>query len=175
VIGQPVAFSLEDAAQYPLFTPEALALMEEVLPPQDRAQVATAHLVHARRPEDRHGVSDRRDAERSAPAPSGVVAIGDVPAAEVEAPGVVVRKLAGVEDADLKVLEVAPDGSTPHHVHLHAHEGVVIAGRGHLRLDRGPQPLRPGDAFRVNPNDRHAIVNDGTEPLRLVCMDCLLE
>lgn len=44
-----------------------------------------------------------------------------------------------------------------------------------LRLDRGPQPLRPGDAFRVNPNDRHAIVNDGTEPLRLVCMDCLLE
>lgn len=65
-------------------------------------------------------------------------------------------------------------GSTPHHIHLHAHEGVIVSGVGHLRLDDGPQPLRPGDMFRVNPNDRHAIVNDGDEPLRLVCMDCLI-
>lgn len=173
VIEPSAPFSLADIAMYPLFTAEAIDELERVLSDADRQQVATAHLVHARVPERDVAAADAAD-NRVELTPSGVQAIDDVPTVEVEAPGVDVRKLGGVEDADLKVLDVAPGGSTPHHVHLHAHEGVVISGHGHLRLDAGQQPLRPGMVFKVNPHDRHAIVNDGDEPLRVVCMDCLI-
>ena len=170
------AFSLQDIAGYPLFTAEALAALRRTMSPADQQRIATAHLVHARAPE-RTGAPRASRAGRTGEdgglRPSGVQAVDDVPPVDVEAPGVTVRKLGGVEDAELKVLDVAPASSTPHHVHLQAHEGVVVAGHGHLRLDRGPQPLEPGVVFRVNPNDRHAIVNDGEEPLRVVCMDCL--
>ena len=165
--------SLHDIARYPLFTAEALDLLRTTLAPADQQRVATAHLVHARVPDDGRPTT-AVSSEQPALAPSGVRDIDDVPPTHVEAPGVTVRKLGGVEDAELKVLDIAPGGSTPHHVHLHAHDGVVITGRGHLRLDRGPQPLTPGVVFTVNPNDRHAIVNDGDEPLRVVCMDCLI-
>lgn len=74
------------------------------------------------------------------------------------------------------MLDVAPGGSTPFHTHPHAHEGVVISGSGALRLDGGRQPLGPGDVFTVNPNAAHAIAADeGSEPLRFVCMDCFVD
>lgn len=166
-------FGLDDIALYPLFTAEALDALRRELPNDQQHRVATAHVVHARLPEDASHATAYGDRERQQVTPSGVQRIDDVPTVPVEAPGVTVRKLGGIADADLKVLDVAPSSSTPHHVHLRAHEGVVIAGHGHLRLDTGPQPLRPGAVFRVNPRDRHAIVNDGDDPLRVVCMDCL--
>lgn len=43
-------FGLEDAARYPLFTPELLALMRRLIPPERRAEVAIAVTVAARKP-----------------------------------------------------------------------------------------------------------------------------
>lgn len=170
-IEDPRPFSLDDVGLYPLFPPEVLDLLQRVLPPERQREIAVAHLVRAARSEEVHDPQQRTTALE----PSGVRRVDDIDPDEIEAPGVTVRHLAGVEDADLKVLDVEPGGSTPHHTHLHAHEGVVAAGAGHLQLDDGPKPLRPGDMFRVNPNDPHAIVNDGDQPLRLVCMDCLVD
>jgi arsenite methyltransferase len=172
--GPPTPFGLDEAALYPLFPPDVVEALRSVL--DDDHPVAQAQLVTARLPSRPEEVSPPgADGHTNVMVASGVQRIEDVPANAVEAPGVTVRHLAGVEDADLKVLDVAPGGSTPHHVHLHAHEGVIVAGHGYLRLDDGPQPLEPGIVFRVNPNEPHAIVNDGDEPLRLVCMDCLVD
>lgn len=172
-IEDPEPFGLADVALYPLFPPDVLDLLREALPAHAQQQVAIAHLIRARLRPDPDVEED--GGARGTLTPSGVRSIADIPIEEVEAPGVTVRHLAGVEDADLKVLDVEPGGATPHHRHLHAHEGIIVAGIGHLRLDGGPRPLRPGLVFHVNPNDPHAIVNDGDQPLRLLCMDCLHE
>lgn len=44
------AFGLADAARYPLFTPELIKLMHNLLPPAQQAEVATAVTVSARKP-----------------------------------------------------------------------------------------------------------------------------
>ncbi|MEX1004726.1 MAG: hypothetical protein WD990_02150 [Acidimicrobiia bacterium] len=43
-------FGLEDAAQYPLFTPDLIDLMGDLLSPAQKAEVATSITVTARRP-----------------------------------------------------------------------------------------------------------------------------
>lgn len=44
------SFGLEDAAHYPLFTPDLVALMRDVLSPAQQAQVAVAVTVSAQKP-----------------------------------------------------------------------------------------------------------------------------
>lgn len=164
-------FSLDDVARYPLFTPDILDMMAQLLPRVAQQQVALGVIVRGRR-------SDRSD-DASASDPlqnaSGTRPLEAIAPAAVEAPGVTVRQLKGVEDAQLKVLDVEPGGSTPYHTHAHAHEGVVIAGRGRLRLEGGDQPLRPGHAFSVAPQAPHAIASEDGHPVRFVCMDCLFD
>lgn len=43
-------FGLADAARYPLFTPDLIQLMEDLLGPEQREQVALAVTVSARKP-----------------------------------------------------------------------------------------------------------------------------
>jgi arsenite methyltransferase len=43
-------FGLQDAGLYPLFTPDLIELMETLLPAEQRAEVATAIIVTARKP-----------------------------------------------------------------------------------------------------------------------------
>lgn len=43
-------FSIDDAAHYPLFTPEVIGLMHELLDPAHKAQVAMAITVRAEKP-----------------------------------------------------------------------------------------------------------------------------
>lgn len=44
------SFGLQDAAHYPLFTPDLIALMRDMLSPVQQAQVALAVTVSARKP-----------------------------------------------------------------------------------------------------------------------------
>lgn len=164
-------FTLDDVALYPLFTAEVMALLRQLLPREAQRQVALSVIARCRRP---HGPED---APLAAPgvATSGATPLEAIAPDSVEAPGVTVRHLKGVEDAQLKVLDVEPGGSTPHHTHAHAHEGVVVSGRGRLRLEGGDQPIRPGDAFSIAPQAPHAIASEAEQPLRFVCMDCLFD
>lgn len=43
-------FGLADAARYPLFTPELIALMRRTLPPAAQAEVAVAVTLSGRKP-----------------------------------------------------------------------------------------------------------------------------
>ena len=164
-------FSLDEVALYPLFTSEVMELLRQLLPREIQQQVALSVIARSRRPEHPDG------APLAAPsvAGSGATPLAAIAPDAVEAPGVTVRHLKGVEDAQLKVLDVEPGGSTPHHTHAHAHEGVVISGRGRLRLEGGDQPIGPGDAFSIAPREPHAIASEAEQSLRFVCMDCLFD
>ena len=169
-----MTFTLDDVAAYPLFTADVVELMRQLLPQPAQARVATGMIVTARKPSDADAVT-HGDAASALEATAGMATLRlDDIAPDEEAPGVGVRHLKRVEDVELKVLDVQPGGSTPWHTHHHAHEGVVIGGAGALRLEAGREPLTPGTVFSVAPGARHAIVNEHTEPLRFVCMDCFI-
>ena len=164
-------FSLEDVALYPLFTPEVMELLHQLLPRAAQQRLALSVIARSRRPQR----SDAAPLAGPGVAASGATPLAAIPPDAVEAPGVTVRHLKGVEDAQLKVLDVEPGGSTPHHTHPHAHEGVVVSGTGRLRLETGEQPIGPGDAFSIAPREPHQIASDAGQPLRFVCMDCLFD
>lgn len=170
-IAHPTDFSVDDVADYPLFTSELVALMRRVLAPDEQARIAEGVVVRAAK-----AIDAAAPPQPVLGTPTGVVRIDDIAPDTVEAPGVDVRHLERVDDVHLKVLDVEPGGSTPFHTHPHAHEGVVIGGTGELRLDGRSERLGLGDVFTVNPNELHAIVSDPElPPLRFVCMDCFVE
>lgn len=169
-IDQGVPFGVDQAASYPLFTPEVVQLLRRSMPAARQRRIATAVLVRAVKP----AAGRRTTRPPMADWRTGVTHLDDIDPDSVEAPGVTVRLLKRVEEIELKVLDVEPGGSTPFHTHSHAHEGIVVSGAGRLRLADHHEPLRPGSTFSVNPADRHAIQNAGDVPLRFVCMDCLL-
>ncbi len=170
-----MTFTLDDVAAYPLFTADVVELMRQLLPEAAQARVATGLIVTARKPSDASVAIDGGAASAlESTVGMATVRLDDITPDIAEAPGVAVRHLKRVEDVELKVLDVEPGGSTPWHTHHHAHEGVVIGGAGALRLESGREPLAPGTVFSVAPGARHAIVNEHTEPLRFVCMDCFI-
>lgn len=101
--------------------------------------------------------------------------VDDVGPAHSEASGVEVRHLTRTGDAELKVIDVDPGSSTPFHTHRHGHEAVIVSGAGAILLEDGEQLLSAGDVLSVAPEEPHAIVGRGTEPLRFVCMDGFIE
>ena len=167
--------SIDDLAMYPLFSDEVLALMRRLLPEDRHDRVAVAVLIRATKPTTTVAPDASAAAAVMELMASGASHLGDIPPDAVEAPGVTVRHLKTVEDIQLKVLDVEPGGATPHHVHPHAHEGIVVAGVGALELDDRDEPLEAGSVFSVAPRDRHRIANRGPRPLRFVCMDCFIE
>ncbi|MGH9290757.1 MAG: methyltransferase domain-containing protein [Acidimicrobiales bacterium] len=161
--------TIEDVALYPLFTPEVLSLMRRLLPAAAQQHIATSLIARARKP-----------AARTAPARAGrttmhtaVQRLDDIASTAV-ADGVTVRPLDQLEDMELKVLDVEVGHATPVHSHRHAHRGVILSGTGALRLQGRRLPLAPGDVFAIAPNQSHGIHSHGPEPLRLVCLDCLV-
>jgi arsenite methyltransferase len=161
--------TLDDVALYPLFTPEVLSLMRRVLPEDTRRHIATSVIVRARKPV----VRTPKDPAGSPGTSTHVQRLDEI--AAVVSGGVTVRPLRSVDGIELKVLEIEPGHSSPFHAHSHPHEGVVITGAGALQLTEQRLPLAPSDVFSIAPNEPHSLVNDGSGPLRLVCMDCVVD
>lgn len=49
-IGEHIPYGVEQAALYPLFTPELIDLMKELIPPERLASVAVSVIATARKP-----------------------------------------------------------------------------------------------------------------------------
>lgn len=167
--------SIDHLALYPLFSAEVIELMRQLIPAEGQDRVAVAVVIKATKPTTTVTPDASAAAAVMQMMGSGASHLGDIPPDAIEAPGVTIRHLKTVEDIQLKVLDVEPGGSTPHHVHPHAHEGIVVAGVGALVLDDRDEPLEAGSVFSVAPTDRHRIANRGPRPLRFVCMDCFVE
>lgn len=93
----------------------------------------------------------------------------------IAADGSEVRELAHPDwsaAVSLSVAEatVAPGESTLLHLHRRSEEIYVFeAGRGRMRLGDDEFPVEAGDAVVIAPGTPHKLVNDGAEPLVLLC------
>ena len=71
----------------------------------------------------------------------------------------------------MSIATFPPGSAPPLHVHADEEEMVyVLTGRGRLVNELDDVQLEPGVAFRVPVGVRHGAVNDGDEPLRLLCV-----
>lgn len=105
-----------------------------------------------------------------------VVHFTDVPALVFgdEAPGVTVRWVIdddhdGAPNYALRVIEVAPGGHTPEHVHPFEHENFVLEGVGRVLIESDWEPVIAGSVVFVPAGVRHTYVNTGDKPLRFLC------
>ena len=48
--GEELPYGVEECAQYPMFTPDLLALMRRLIPPERQARVASSVIFLARKP-----------------------------------------------------------------------------------------------------------------------------
>ena len=113
----------------------------------------------------------------AAPSPRRVATSRHDPAFHYRLPGREWRLLLGPQtgESDRMTMSIAifPPGSAPPlHVHPDEEEMVyVLRGRGRLLTEDDESiDLRPGVAFRVPVGLPHGAVNDGDEPLELLCM-----
>jgi quercetin dioxygenase-like cupin family protein len=65
---------------------------------------------------------------------------------------------------------VQPGGRTPLHKHEWEHEVYVLEGEGSVRHEDREDPIRPGDAVFVPPNQLHQFRSTESGYLRFLCM-----
>jgi mannose-6-phosphate isomerase-like protein (cupin superfamily) len=86
-----------------------------------------------------------------------------------------IRELAGIPSGNaanqsLAQATVPPGASTEAHFHRRTEEIYLFtAGAGRLRLGAEESPVRAGDCVVIAPGVEHQLVNDGAEPLVLMC------
>ena len=89
-----------------------------------------------------------------------------------EVPGVamyeVITAAEGAPNFAMRVVEVEPGASTPHHDHPWEHEVYVIAGEGVVKGEQGDTRLKQGSTVFIPPNEKHCFVNTGNEILHLI-------
>lgn len=100
----------------------------------------------------------------------------EIPAIEFgpEAPGVSIRRLIdeefdGAPFYNLRMLEIEPEGCTPHHSHPNEHENFVIEGSGEVMYAGEWHPLVPGDVVFIPPGAPHQYRNTGDATFRFLC------
>jgi quercetin dioxygenase-like cupin family protein len=100
----------------------------------------------------------------------------EVPAEVVgpQAPGASMRWLIddthdGAPVYALRMVELAPGGSSPHHDHPYEHENFVVEGQGRVLMDGVWHPLKPGDIVFVPPNTVHQYANAGGSTFKFLC------
>jgi quercetin dioxygenase-like cupin family protein len=100
----------------------------------------------------------------------------DVPAELVgaHAPGASMRWLIddthdGAPVYALRMVELAPGGSSPLHQHPYEHENFVVEGEGRVLMDGVWHPLKAGDVVFVTPGEVHQYANAGSTTFRFLC------
>ena len=93
---------------------------------------------------------------------------------ESPAPGVTMRVVLGPNEGaptfNLRVFEIQPGASTPHHSHWWEHEVYVLSGKGVACSEDGEVSVSEGTAVLVPGEAAHHFTNTGTELLRFICL-----
>ena len=93
----------------------------------------------------------------------------------ITADGSSIRELAGVPTGNaanqsLAEATVPPGSATIEHFHRTSEEIYLFtSGMGRLRMGDQESEVRAGDAVVISPGVRHRLVNDGEDPLVLLC------
>jgi len=94
-------------------------------------------------------------------------------------PGVVMRVVAGPAEGAptfvMRVFEIEPGSSTPHHAHGWEHEMFVVEGKGVLKSGNTERPVEKGDAITVLPGEQHSVLNSGKDLLTVICVVPLVD
>lgn len=105
-----------------------------------------------------------------------VVHYDQVPAQKfgAEAPGTSIRWLIddehdGAPYYALRMIEIEPGGTSPHHTHAFEHENFVVEGKGRVNIAGEWHDLRPGDVVFVPADVKHQYVNAGEVTFRFLC------
>jgi mannose-6-phosphate isomerase-like protein (cupin superfamily) len=84
--------------------------------------------------------------------------------------GSTIRELHHTAAQSLAEATLEPGQATRRHHHRASEEiYVVTKGSGELEVDGETRRVRPGDAIRIPPGAWHALENDGTSELRILC------
>lgn len=91
-----------------------------------------------------------------------------------DAQGVSLRWVVAKEDGAprfaMRVIDVQPGCSTPHHQHWWEHEVFVLSGKGVVKGGETEKPIEEGSVVFVPGDEKHQFVNTGAEVLRFICM-----
>jgi len=95
------------------------------------------------------------------------------------APGVTMRIIAGPSEGApnfvMRVFEIEPGSSTPHHAHPWEHEMFIVKGQGTFKSGIIEKPVNEGDTIMVLPNENHGVFNTGKELLTMICIVPLVD
>ncbi len=70
----------------------------------------------------------------------------------------------------LRIIEVQPGCSTPHHTHWWEHEVFVLTGEGVAVEKDKETPIAHGTTLLVEGDEIHCFRNTGAEVLRFICL-----
>ena len=76
----------------------------------------------------------------------------------------------GANNFHMRLFEIGPDGSTPHHSHPWEHEFFILEGEGKLVGEDTSTPLKPGDAGFVTPDEIHHFESSEGFRLKMLCI-----
>lgn len=65
---------------------------------------------------------------------------------------------------------VEAGGHTPRHSHNYEHEIYILEGAGRVEYEGEFHDIRAGDSLFIEPNRIHQFVNQGSSPLRFLCL-----
>ena len=85
--------------------------------------------------------------------------------------GSTIRELQHTELQSLAEATLEPGQATERHYHRTAEEiYLVTKGSGELKVDGETRDVRPGDAVLIPPGAWHALENNGTSDLTIICV-----
>jgi quercetin dioxygenase-like cupin family protein len=91
-----------------------------------------------------------------------------------EIPGVLKREVItagdGAPNFTMRVFEVEPGGSTPHHNHPWEHEVFVLSGEGVVMGKEEESAIGPNSVVFIAPDELHCFINTGSHVLRFICL-----
>ena len=93
--------------------------------------------------------------------------IPDLPGATIRW---VISDAQGAPNFALRVIELQPGASSPHHAHDWEHEMFILSGHGAVWKEGSEVPIREGDALLIPPDEEHEIINRSDDLLRFICL-----
>ena len=83
---------------------------------------------------------------------------------------VVIGPKQGAPNFVMRVFDVPPGGSSSHHAHDFEHEVFILQGEATAKSPKGDFPVKVNSSIFIPANEKHQLVNTGTETLRFLCM-----
>jgi quercetin dioxygenase-like cupin family protein len=81
----------------------------------------------------------------------------------------VITEADGSDNYALRVIELEPQGNTPHHSHWFEHQNYVVEGEGTVTIGDTVYPVKPGDVIFVPGGVPHQYRSAGAAPLKFLC------